>query len=228
MNNGGANINLLLKLLSDYMDVTDTSDLNRVTMMMDDIEKTSMGVEVTNHLMTDRQLVSMFERKWEPRKVSVEELKRSPNKTTGQCLYNYYNTTRIKKIDNPYTADRFESQQSFVHARMRETHDLLHVITGFDPDGPGEVALATFCLFQHRTISSAFIIFGALMENIAKGKSIDIYLKAIKRGVDMANNSKLIISYQIEDWLDKEINDVRVNLGVHSHHTNRNDLEWED
>ena len=107
---------------------------------------------------------------------------------------------------------------------MRETHDLLHVITGFDPNGAGEVALATFCLFQHRTVSSAFIIFGALMENIAKGKPIEIYLKAIEKGVAMANGCKLIISYQIEDWLDKDLNDVRVDLGVHNPHTNRIDL----
>ena len=62
------------------------------------------------------------------------------------------------------------------------------------------------------------------MENIAKGKPIEIYLKAIEKGVAMANGCKLIISYQIEDWLDKDLNDVRVDLGVHNPHTNRIDL----
>ena len=41
------------------------------------------------------------------------------------------------------------------------------------------------------------------MENIAKGKPFEIYLKAIEKGVAMANGCKLIISYQIEDWLIK-------------------------
>lgn len=224
MNSEEPNINRLLKLLSEYMAATDTSDLNRVTTMMHDIEKTSMGSDVTRHLMNDKQLAQMFERKWVPRKISVEELKRHPKSTTGKALYHYYTAAKIKKIDNPYTTERFKSKQAFVHARMRETHDLLHVITGFDPNGAGEVALATFCLFQHQTVSSVFIIFGALMENIAKGKPIEIYLKAIEKGVAMANGCKLIISYQIEDWLDKDLNDVRVDLGVHNPHTNRIDL----
>lgn len=224
MNCGKTNINLLLKLLSEYMEATDTSDINRVTTMMHEIKKTSMASDVTRHLMSDQLLARMFERQWVPKKISLEELKSHPNNTAGQALYQYYKTTKIKRIDNPYSANRFKDQQSFVHARMRETHDLLHVITGFDPDGPGEVGLAAFCLFQHRTISSTFIIFGALMENIAKGKSIDIYLEAIERGVVMANNCKLIISYQIEDWLDRQLKNVREDLGVHNHYTNTIDL----
>ena len=223
MGSGMTDIDRLLEILSDYMAVTDTKDLNRYTALMHDIEKTNTATDVTRHLMNNQKLAEMFRKKWLPRKVSVEELKRHPKSTTGQALYNYYKAKGIKKIENPYSVDRFQSEQSFVQARMRETHDLLHVITGFETDGPGEVALATFCLFQHRTISHAIIIFGTLLENVAKGKSIETYLKAIEKGAVMANNCKLIISYKIEDWFDKELNEVRVDLGVRNPRTNRND-----
>jgi ubiquinone biosynthesis protein Coq4 len=212
-----ANINLLLKLVSNYMDVDDTQDIKRILTMIKEIEKTSMGDNVASHLMKNKRMSKLFEAKWEPNKISIDELKCYPEGSLGKALLEYYTKSNLSNdINNPFTGTRFKYEKSYIHARMRETHDLLHIITGFGTDGAGEVALNTFCLYQHKTIWPAIIILGVLMENIAKGKSIEIYLKAITEGITMANQCDLLISHPIEEWYGRNLKSIREDLGVHN------------
>jgi ubiquinone biosynthesis protein COQ4 len=54
-------------------------------------------------------------------------------------------------------------RRSYVIQRMRQTHDLWHVVTGCETDPAGEVALQAFTFSQIRTPGSAFLaVFGAL------------------------------------------------------------------
>lgn len=54
-------------------------------------------------------------------------------------------------------------RQSYVIQRMRQTHDLWHVVTGCETDPAGEIALQAFTFSQIRTPGSAFLaVFGAL------------------------------------------------------------------
>jgi ubiquinone biosynthesis protein COQ4 len=53
--------------------------------------------------------------------------------------------------------------RSYVVQRMRQTHDLWHVVTGCETDTPGELALQAFTYSQTRSPGSAFLaVFGAL------------------------------------------------------------------
>jgi ubiquinone biosynthesis protein COQ4 len=56
-----------------------------------------------------------------------------------------------------------DPRRSYVVQRMRQTHDLWHVVTGCETDPAGEVALQAFTFSQTRSPGSAFLaVFGAL------------------------------------------------------------------
>jgi ubiquinone biosynthesis protein COQ4 len=72
--------------------------------------------------------------------------------------------------DNGITPDAFESlpevgddRAAYVMLRMRQTHDLWHVLTGYTPDVRGEVLLQAFSYSQTRAPSALIIaLFGTV------------------------------------------------------------------
>ena len=215
MNDINHNIHEVLEIFNNFVDVKDTSDLNRVLAMIRQIESLDIGNYSADFLIQDSKLHEMFKTKWMPSNY-MKELYLHPlmENTFGFSLINYYRKTQIKQMINPFELNRHDNIKSFVHARLRETHDLLHVLTGFKPNGEGEVALAAFCLQQHKTLSSAMIIFSALIENICKNKDISCYLSAILEGLKMGSQAKLIISFPIEDFLQHDLEQLRIHLGL--------------
>lgn len=95
--------------------------------------------------------------------VDFEALARLPDRTLGREY------TRFLK-SNGITPDAFESapdigneRVAYVLLRMRQTHDLWHVLTGYEADVRGELLLQAFTYGQLGAPASALIaIFGSL------------------------------------------------------------------
>ena len=47
--------------------------------------------------------------------------------------------------------------------RLRETHDIVHVLTGFGTDGPGELGQQAFNLAKNRSPLVAMLNFGGML-----------------------------------------------------------------
>ena len=117
--------------------------------------------------------------------IDFDALRNLPDGTLGREYARFLH-------DNGITPDAFEDapdvgdgRASYVMLRMRQTHDLWHVLTGYTPDVRGEVLLQAFTYAQTRAPSSLIIAtFGtlryafrwphqtkALREAFARGKS---------------------------------------------------------
>ncbi len=65
-----------------------------------------------------------------------------------------------RELDAPY---------DFVHARMRDTHDLWHAATGYRGDVLGELALLAFILAQIKNPAMAFMVAAGLIKTFRFG-----------------------------------------------------------
>jgi ubiquinone biosynthesis protein COQ4 len=98
------------------------------------------------------------------RTVDLDKLAALPEGTLGHAYAKFLRSHGItpeifdgapRGISNP--------RRSYVVQRLRQTHDLWHVVTGCETDPAGEVALQAFTYSQIRAPGSAFIaVFGAL------------------------------------------------------------------
>jgi ubiquinone biosynthesis protein COQ4 len=116
--------------------------------------------------------------------VDFDALARLPDGTLGREYVRFL-------TDNGITPDAFEEAPpitdpriAYVMQRMRQTHDLWHVLTGYTPDVRGEILLQAFTYAQTHAPSALIItIFGtvrwafvwpgqaaALREAVARGK----------------------------------------------------------
>jgi ubiquinone biosynthesis protein COQ4 len=115
--------------------------------------------------------------------VDIDALERLPDGTLGREYARFIkgNGLSLDVFRAPVGVD---PRAAYLMQRMRQTHDLWHVITGYSPDVRGEVLLQAFTYAQARIPSAAMIaLFGTVRITLRVGPS---FLKetalALRRG----------------------------------------------
>lgn len=99
-----------------------------------------------------------------------------------------------------------DDNKLYIFKRMRQTHDLWHVVCGYDTDDPGEVELQGFYFGQVRTLFSFFVALGAK----ASFKALPRVWRAYRRG----RRAKHLCHRAWEKRFQMPIIDVRRELGL--------------
>jgi ubiquinone biosynthesis protein COQ4 len=141
------------------------------------------------------------------RSVDWDRLRALPATTLGGAYARYLD-------DNRLDPDLFQPPPGlppvprWVAQRIRQTHDIWHVLTGYAPDVPGEIALQAFTYAQLRMPSAWLIaVFGTLFK--APGSARMVY-DAFERGASAA----FLPVVRFEDMWERDLEDVRRELGV--------------
>ena len=104
--------------------------------------------------------------------------------------------------------------QEFVVHRLKETHDIIHVLTGFGIDGASELGLQGFNLAQNRSPLAVMLIFGGMMSSLQNGESLEPLLKALARGFQMGLEADLVIARKLEDNWERPLLEWRGELNL--------------
>ena len=103
----------------------------------------------------------------------------------------------------------------YVLMRLRQTHDIWHVITGFDTDRIGEIGLKAVELAQTHRPMAAVITTGGVLRYLAKDPDqLDDVLRAISAGYRLGCNAKLLLAQKWEQGWDKPLAQWREELDV--------------
>ncbi len=98
--------------------------------------------------------------------------------------------------------------------RRRDTHDMLHVLTGYGRDALGEATVLAFTHSQHRDPGIIFIAYGAALEikkSAPKGAPV---IKCIREGRRLGKEAAKIINQDIMALLPLPLEEVREQLGI--------------
>lgn len=115
------------------------------------------------------------------------------------------------RID-PNAELEYDADRQYVSDRLRDMHDLWHVLTDYGSDDSGEIANLWFSVGQFGNPGMAFIaFFGVLDGRIDAAVSWPRYcFNAYLRG----RHAKRLVSEPIEDMLELPIDEARARLGV--------------
>ncbi|MEL6726834.1 MAG: Coq4 family protein [Pseudomonadota bacterium] len=98
--------------------------------------------------------------------------------------------------------------------RLRDTHDMYHILTGYGRDALGEASLLGFTHSQHGGMGVSFIAFMG-QRQISKAAPQGAHVKeVIAEGRRNGRKAKRIIEQDIEAILDHPLEDVRLDLGI--------------
>jgi ubiquinone biosynthesis protein COQ4 len=125
-----------------------------------------------NRIITERYL---------PPPVDIEALFALPADSLGHVYAAYIKNSNFDP--NFYRKIEVDDDISYMLLRLRQTHDLWHIVAGFGTDVAGELGLKAFELAQtHRTMS-AILLAGGLLSTLSKSPAdLDKVLECIALG----------------------------------------------
>lgn len=148
-----------------------------------------------------------------------ERLKRLPEGTLGRSYYEFMaeeNLTADGLVaaseEAPRRADRPEGALVFGD-RMRDSHDLWHVTTGYGRDGLGELAQLSFYYAQTRNRGIGFIVLMGARVAAREAKGVGVW-RAVREGYRLGKTASWLPAADWEALLDKPVSDVRAILGM--------------
>ncbi|MEH6757598.1 MAG: Coq4 family protein [Parasphingorhabdus sp.] len=98
--------------------------------------------------------------------------------------------------------------------RMRDTHDLLHVLTGYGRDALGEQCVLAFTYSQNPNLGILFIAYAGALEMKKQAPSNAPVLKAVREGQRLGKAAKRLAYYDIEKILAMPIDEARAFLNI--------------
>ncbi len=109
----------------------------------------------------------------------------------------------------------FENDEQYLRFRVRQTHDIVHVITGFDmTEFPGELGMQAFHAAQtRRPFSIALVGFG-LIRIVLTPEELPRTLHQVAKGLAMGYGSRSLVGMRFEDDWAKPVEAWRRELGL--------------
>lgn len=152
------------------------------------------------------------------------ELAKLPENTVGRAYLHFMQSQGLTaqglvdefaKFESTIESDISDDFMWFAN-RLRDTHDLLHVLTGYSRDALGEACVLGFTYSQDRNIGARFIAYMAGLE-IKKSvpKNAPIFA-AIKQGEKMGKAAEIIYAQDIMALMTEDLTEARTRLNIGS------------
>ena len=146
--------------------------------------------------------------------VDLARLRALPPSTFGRAYARFLDANGVAPLDvSPRTRARFATRPYAL--RYTATHDLHHVLTGFDTGLAGEIGVLAFQVAQGSAPVGARLFFVArlLYAALAPSQARTIWHDA-RVGRELGARAKLLIAEPLESLFDEPLGDVRCRLGV--------------
>lgn len=102
-------------------------------------------------------------------------------------------------------------EKKYLSLRMRQAHDVWHVLTGFEATIPGETGLQAFSAVQTRSpLSAALVAVGILHIAIKNTDLLMETLLEVERGVRLARNAEFLLGIAWENHWEENLEDLRM------------------
>ena len=114
---------------------------------------------------------------------------------------------------NFYRQETVTDDISYFFMRMRQTHDIWHIVTNFGVDVKGELGLKAFELAQVRRPLAAMLIAGGVIETLLKTpEAMNALLDQIAAGYRLGTQAQPLLAQKWEENWEKPLVEVRSQL----------------
>lgn len=114
-----------------------------------------------------------------------------------------------------YSYLKIDSDASYIEARLGQTHDIWHIVTGFDTSEIGEIGLQAFHLPQFAYPLATMLVANSLIAStLLAPKYLPQLLNEIARGLEMGKVAKPLFAQRWEQGWDKPLVQWQRELGI--------------
>lgn len=205
-------LRLIYRILRISKDPNRTEDILKLGAIFRESADRRQKERFEKFLLSDSNFASLYTKLGKQRDgatYNISQLMKSPQNSLG---YQYANMMTNKNLD-PQFYGHFEVKDPFslFGLRLRKTHDIWHVLTGFDTDVPGELGLQTFVLAQIEYPFTFAIILGGLL-HLFRSQKWELLIPAmeqISKGFISGRRAKKIFGIYWEDFWSEDLGSIR-------------------
>ena len=185
--------------------------LDSVFAVANSVKDSSLAEQMMRHLLEHPQFSALVKEGWRPKAIDLSELQKLPEGTLGRCYADQLISQGITP-DALIDPSPVNNDADYITHRLRETHDIIHVLTGFGIDGDSELGLQGFNLAQTRSPLAVMLIFGGMLAALQDDEPLAPMLHALARGFQLGLNADLVIARKLEEGWDRPLEDWRRDL----------------
>ncbi|MTJ12767.1 hypothetical protein FJR11_09220 [Anabaena sp. UHCC 0187] len=178
----------------------------------DALDQTEIAHLTVDELKKNPEINALFTERWLPAPINLDELSKLPEGTLG---YIYAKEMKARGFDpNFYKKVAVVDDISYLKMLWRTTHDIYHVVTGFDTDVMGELGLQAFVLAQNPTpISIMLVSFGMVLTSLYQPTKLNVVMTEIARGYSLGSHTSVkLISKKWDQFWNVPISEIRAQL----------------
>ena len=165
------------------------------------------------YLMSIAEVRALAEERYLQPVPDVEELAQLAPGTLG---YHYAHHLKTNGFDpNYYRKIDVQNDAEYLAQRMRQTHDIWHVVTGIGVGPIDELALKAVELAQTRRPMAAVITAGGVLRYLMKEpEQLRQVMDGIHLGYTIGSHSKPLLSQKWEEQWERPLADIRAERNV--------------
>jgi len=175
--------------------------------------------DAVDHMLRDPRVVERCRERYTGTPYTPEELIKYPPGSLGHELA----AAMMKHGYDPefyrdYYGERpteFRTDEEYLRFRVRQTHDIVHVLTGFDmTEFPGELGMQAFHAAQTRRPFSIALVGLGMIRIILKPAELARTLHQVAKGLAMGYAVPSLVAERFEDDWSKPVASWRAELGL--------------
>ena len=175
------------------------------------VKDSPMAEQMARHLLENPDFAQLVKDGWRPQPIDLSALQSLPEGTLGRCYADQLISLGITP-DTLLDPSPINNERDYIVHRLKETHDIAHVLTGFGIDGVSELGLQGFNLAQNRSPLAVMLIFGGMLKALQKDEPLAPMLRALAKGFQMGLDAELVIARKLEEGWDRPLSEWRSEL----------------
>jgi len=204
----------LFRILGTFLAMTaGDSSLELVGALTEGLLDTPSYALAAEHLRRDPACAALIDERWIPGEQNLEQLAALPAGSLGHAYAAALG--RLGYDPNLHAGMEPSSDAVYVELRLSQTHDLWHVVTGFDTSVNGEIGLQAFHLTQFPYPLAAVLTAQALLSTtIFEAKELPALVQAIHTGLQMGQRARPLFAQRWEEGWEKPLEQWRQELNL--------------
>ncbi len=207
------NLDTLIVLKGVLSLVKDPTQTESVYDIEDGMKQSEAMKVATQHMLAEPEIAALAQEKYLAPIPDILTLLQCPIDSLGHAYATYISTSGFDPAF--YRSMSIEDDTSYLLLRLRQTHDIWHVVTGFSTDVPGELGLKAFELAQTRRTMAGILIAGGFVKCLLQTPTeLDLLLDRIAQGYRMGSRAKPLLAQKWEENWDRPLAAWRSELGL--------------
>lgn len=207
------NVEFLTTLKGIVALIKDPGQTESVFDIEDSLRNTKATQLMVEYVKSKPGVAQIVQERYTPPPVDLDALLKCPQDSLGYAYASYLKNAGFDP--NFYRKPAGDDEIGYICLRLRQTHDIWHVITDFGADEIEEIGLKAFELAQtHRTMSAILISGGMLKTLFNQPENLERLLDRIAVGYRMGAKAKPFLAQKWEEHWDKSLAEWRDELGV--------------